>query len=284
MAITVSAPQNIGSPNGNSLALYKDASTGLFYVKDINGKIEPFSVSSGFVSGSGIAGQIPKWKDASTLEDSVIQQGTNGNIGINTVGSNPADELHVNGIIRAVSNTVSGFSFIALNNIGSSASGIRFQDQDGVLLLKDRSNVETVNIRSKNNSYINGGNLGIGTTNPTATLTVEGNEDGTEYVGRFRNTGTGRGILVTTDSDAVGGDILSLVSGSPPFSGLAYKFWFGRDGRLGLGSSNPQSQIEVNGGDIEVKGSANGVILESPDATRYRIQVENGGTLSVTAI
>ena len=43
MSITVSAPNNISSPNGNSLALYKDASTGVFYVKDINGQIEPLS-------------------------------------------------------------------------------------------------------------------------------------------------------------------------------------------------------------------------------------------------
>ena len=40
MAITVSAPQNIGSPNGNSLALYKDASTNKFTVKDIYGVVE----------------------------------------------------------------------------------------------------------------------------------------------------------------------------------------------------------------------------------------------------
>jgi hypothetical protein len=45
MAITLSAPQNIGSPNGNSLALYKDASTGKYFVKDINGQIEEFSAN-----------------------------------------------------------------------------------------------------------------------------------------------------------------------------------------------------------------------------------------------
>ena len=53
---------------------------------------------------------------------------------------------------------------------------------------------------------------------------------------------------------------------------------------MGLGSANPQSKIEVNGGDVEVKGSTNGIILESPDGTRYRVTVANGGTLSVAAV
>ena len=37
-------------------------------------------------------------------------------------------------------------------------------------------------------------------------------------------------------------------------------------------------------GDIEVENSANGLILESPDGTRYRVTVANGGTLSVAAV
>ena len=55
-------------------------------------------------------------------------------------------------------------------------------------------------------------------------------------------------------------------------------------GKLGIGTITPTSKLEVQGGDVEVGDFNNGVILQSPDATRYRIQVENGGTLSVTAI
>ena len=40
MAVTISAPQNITSPDGNGFALYKDASTNKFMVKDIYGVIE----------------------------------------------------------------------------------------------------------------------------------------------------------------------------------------------------------------------------------------------------
>jgi len=42
MGITVSSPNNISSPRGNSLALYKDAETDDFFVKDIYGKTENF--------------------------------------------------------------------------------------------------------------------------------------------------------------------------------------------------------------------------------------------------
>jgi hypothetical protein len=37
-------------------------------------------------------------------------------------------------------------------------------------------------------------------------------------------------------------------------------------------------------GDVEVTDSTNGLILKSPDGTRYRVTVANGGTLSVSAV
>ncbi len=37
-------------------------------------------------------------------------------------------------------------------------------------------------------------------------------------------------------------------------------------------------------GDVEIANSSNGIILESPDGTRYRVTVANGGTLSVSAV
>jgi len=37
-----------------------------------------------------------------------------------------------------------------------------------------------------------------------------------------------------------------------------------------------------NVGDIEITNSTNGIILKSPDGTRYRITVTNGGALSST--
>jgi hypothetical protein len=42
--------------------------------------------------------------------------------------------------------------------------------------------------------------------------------------------------------------------------------------------------LQVTNGDIEVETIASGLILKSPDGTRYRVTVANGGTLSVAAV
>ena len=42
--------------------------------------------------------------------------------------------------------------------------------------------------------------------------------------------------------------------------------------------------IDVAAGDVEVADNTKGLILSSPDGTRYRVTVANGGTLTVTAV
>ena len=57
-----------------------------------------------------------------------------------------------------------------------------------------------------------------------------------------------------------------------------------RGGRVGIGTTSPASKLQVNGGDIEVDDSASGLILKSPDGTRYRVTVDNVGALSASAV
>ncbi|MCP4991779.1 MAG: hypothetical protein GY928_38675 [Colwellia sp.] len=57
----------------------------------------------------------------------------------------------------------------------------------------------------------------------------------------------------------------------------------------GIGMSSPkQLKIDDNGievtGDVEVTNSSDGLILKSPNGTKYRVTVSNGGTLSVSAV
>jgi hypothetical protein len=55
-------------------------------------------------------------------------------------------------------------------------------------------------------------------------------------------------------------------------------------GNVGIGTDTPASNLEVANGDVEVSQIASGIILKSPDGTRYRVTVANGGTLTVAAV
>jgi hypothetical protein len=56
------------------------------------------------------------------------------------------------------------------------------------------------------------------------------------------------------------------------------------NGNLALGTTAAASRLTVAGGDVEVTGSASGVILKSPNGTRYRISVDNAGALSTAVV
>jgi len=56
-------------------------------------------------------------------------------------------------------------------------------------------------------------------------------------------------------------------------------------GNVGIGTILPASRMTVEGGDIEVTTDLKGVILRSPDGTRYRVTVPDGGaTLTITSL
>jgi hypothetical protein len=56
-------------------------------------------------------------------------------------------------------------------------------------------------------------------------------------------------------------------------------------GNVGIGTTNPTSKLTVRDGDISVgTNNSHGVILTSPNGTRYRLIVSNAGALSTVAI
>jgi hypothetical protein len=56
------------------------------------------------------------------------------------------------------------------------------------------------------------------------------------------------------------------------------------DGNVGLGTQAPASRLTVSGGDAEVTDSASGIILKSPDGTRWRVTISNLGILTTASI
>jgi hypothetical protein len=56
------------------------------------------------------------------------------------------------------------------------------------------------------------------------------------------------------------------------------------NGNVGLGTQAPASRLTVSGGDAEVTDSASGIILKSPDGTRWRVTISNLGVLTTASI
>ena len=190
-------------------------------------------------SGSGTANYTARWIDTDTLGiGALYDNGTN--VGIGT--TNPTNKLHVyNGITRldsgsASSNALgvySNFSNTAINLFaGSTGSGFVSVDSSGMNLGAPWNGGAKLSIS-------NNGNVGIGTTSPVQKLSVI-TDDSLQAAASFRNTGTGSGLAVRTN-DAATGSLLSL------FSGSSYKFWFSRQGNLGIGTANPLQKLHVVG-------------------------------------
>ena len=126
------------------------------------------------------------------------------------------------------------------------------------------------------------GNVGIGTTSPSEILHISGT--GEKFL-KIASTDQAAGIKISSDGT---GEWKVYQRNS--FDGLEFEYGgtsamtFLANRNVGIGTISPASRLDVSGGDVEVKDIASGVIMKSPDGTRYRVTVANGGTLSVAAV
>ncbi len=176
-----------------------------------------------------------------------------------TTGIQVTDEVSIGTSIIHTGDTDTKISFgtdeIVLTTAGADAVTVDSTGNTtfaGEVIIADG----TTYAQSTDKLYIGGGGL----ASADAAIYIGNQGAGGGYGWRLFYEGTGTGIdnkfIIKSENAGVNVDALSFTTdGNATFAG-----------------------------DIEVENSTDGLILESPDGTRYRVTVANGGTLSVAAV
>lgn len=216
-----------------------------------------------FTSSPGTDYTIGKWSTAAGVGLLQIRDQSGnafmtinggGNVGIGT--TNPALSNLVISPLTG-NGTVDGLTVIYHPDGGSNRlrAKLWINDFNGQFDLKDNGDIQTVKITSNGISYLNGGNVGIGTTSPVYRFQVDRN--GTGIIAAFSNQ---------NDAD-LNINLTSGVSLITPSTGI-----------LALGTNNTERMRITSGGNVGIGTSSPSALLDvKGDALINRITVGRGG-------
>jgi hypothetical protein len=202
---------------------------------------------AGTVTGTGVASRVAFWSGTSSLSSDVnlYWDGTNDRLGIGT--TSPNAKLHV----RETANSTSAGYVLLVQSVNGggdyfNTSGFyKDSSQNMQLKLTANSSSNSVFINSAGDSYLNGGDIGIGTTTPSAKLDVAGNIR-LESANQIYFGGTGSipywyaGVDNTTNNNFV-------IGGSSYYSGdRDILLNPSNNGNVGIGTTSPKSKLDVN--------------------------------------
>jgi hypothetical protein len=268
------------------------------------------SAAAQTVSGSGTTNTVPLFTGSSTIGNSVITQ-SSGNVGIST--TTPTAKLEVEGGSILLSNSsvlYSNFSVVSsiVNDIfgvqisNTATGGTDWRVEQGRSAAGD-FNITNCTAGCAQDVVVKpNGNVGIGTTSPTAKLNIDPQGAGGILVGHSNTTGGGYTSLALDISAESGGysSLQSIQSAGSAWGVLALNL---SGGNVGIGTAAPGALLEVNGnvklssgsgasitfadGTIQstaftgVGGTCGGDYAESVDVSGSRTSYEPGDVLVI---
>lgn len=265
----------------------------------------------GTVTGTGSAGFIPVWSSATGISASTMfELGTSIGIGTQTPGAQL--ETTANILVNSITigagigadtviigqNALSGNGGAGNYNTAIGAEAMASQSggfpQSNVAVGRQAlQNIDDANFNAALGAY-SMRSLSTGSNNTSVgSSSLSNNTTGDNNIAVGYNAGnllsSNAPNFTPSDSIFIGNDTKALGVGQTNQIVIGHS-------ATGLGSNTAvlgnatitktrlYGDIDVAAGDVEVADNTKGLILSSPDGTRYRVTVANGGTLTVTAV
>ncbi len=187
--------------------------------------------------GLGGADALTQWSIGKVYTDNFLVVKSTGFVGVGT--STPASELHVNGDITLSSDGVTASSIKPSVSVNGTARTLRFDYSSS----SATEGFQFYNSNSSSNLMMiqGNGNVGVGTSAPTALLHVEKGIAG-NYVGLFKNTDTG------TSSNGLRVDVANASATNTIqrwYAADAEVMRVQADGKVALGVTSAVSKLHV---------------------------------------